>query len=125
MEDDEGERLGERLFADFAAAMMASDKRELRSMLGDSFTLTHITGYLQPAGEWLREIDEGQFIYHGISVRDRRVRLSGDTAEVIARTLTDAKVYGSRHVWQLQLTLHFSKKGGRWRADRAFATLWH
>lgn len=125
MKDDEGERLGERLFADFAAAMMASDKRALRSMLADSFTLTHITGYLQPAEEWLREIDEGQFIYHGISVKDRRVRITSDSAEVIARTLTDAKVYGSRHVWPLQLTVHFSKKGDGWQADRAFATLWH
>ncbi|KUN59168.1 hypothetical protein AQJ46_40560 [Streptomyces canus] len=38
----------------------------LDNLLADGCTLTHITGYVQPKGEWLSQMRAGQFLYHGI-----------------------------------------------------------
>lgn len=50
----------------YYAAMIAGDIDALVIMLDDHFTLTHITGYIQPKTEWLTQMQEGQFIYYQI-----------------------------------------------------------
>ena len=111
-------------FADFTGAMQAGDTDELRRLIGDVFTLTHITGYVQPGDEWLAEMRQGQFVYHHIDVRDLRLSMEGDKVRLSARTLTDARVYDGRNEWRLDLALVYARHGDHWVAERATATLW-
>lgn len=112
-------------FADFTAAMQAGDTEALLRLTGAAFTLTHITGYVQPGEEWLAQMRQGQFVYHSIDVRDLRVMMNDESAHLIARTLTDARVYGGRNEWRLQLALDYIRLGDRWIAEHAIATLWN
>jgi hypothetical protein len=43
-------------------AMVAGDTDALSALLADGFTLTHMTGYVQPATEWLTQMDEGRCV---------------------------------------------------------------
>ena len=105
--------------------MQAGDTDALRRLIGDGFTLTHITGLNQPGDEWLTEMRQGQFVYHRIDVRDLRLSMDGDKVRLIARTLTDARVYGGRNEWRLQLALDYARRSDLWIAERAVATLWN
>lgn len=115
----------ETAFAAFAAAMQAGDNDRLRGLVGAGFTLTHITGYIQPGNEWLAQMRQGQFVYYQVDVQDLCVTVDDARAHLVARTLTDARVYGSRHEWRLQLALDYALRGNRWLAKRAVATLWN
>lgn len=111
-------------FAAFLQAMQAGDTERLRDLVSGGFTLTHITGFLQPGQEWMAEMRRGQFVYHRITVNALGVNLARDAATVEARTLTDARVYASRNEWQLHLALDYALRDGRWIAGRAVASLW-
>lgn len=115
----------EAAFAAFAAAMQEGDTDQLRRLTCDGFTLAHITGYVQPGDDWLAEMRQGQFLYHRIDVQDLRVTVDGASAHLVARTLTDARVYDSRHEWRLQLELDYARQGNLRRAEGAVATLWN
>jgi hypothetical protein len=122
---DRTEQSVEQAFAAFVEAMQAGEPDTLRRLIGQGFTLTHITGYVQPGDEWLTEMQQGQFVYHRITVQNISAIVNGDTARLVARTLTDARVYGSRNVWRLQLALDCARRGDLWTAERAVATLWN
>lgn len=111
-------------FLEFAAAMQAGDIARLRGHIDPSFTLTHITGYVQPGSEWLAEMGQGQFVYYRVRLHTLMATPGGDTARVVARTHTDARVYGQRNDWPLQLTMDYARRAGRWVALRAVASLW-
>lgn len=115
----------EQAFSTFVDAMQAGDPDALRNLIGDGFTLTHITDYVQPGDEWLAEMRQGKFVYHRITVQDIRVAVTGDTARLVARTLTDARVYGGRNEWRLQLALDYAWRSDRWIAERAVASIWN
>ncbi|MER6958049.1 nuclear transport factor 2 family protein [Streptomyces sp. NPDC000618] len=76
-------------------AMVEADTQPLDDLLDDGFTLTHMTGYVQPKAEWLAEMKAGQFVYHSIDEVDTALDLDGGTARLAVRTMTDATVYGS------------------------------
>jgi Domain of unknown function (DUF4440) len=76
-------------------AMHHGDTATLDELLDEAFTLIHITGYVQPKAEWLAEIRAGQFAYHAIRQYDLTVDHNGNTARLVARTVTDATVTGT------------------------------
>jgi Domain of unknown function (DUF4440) len=105
-------------------AMVDGDTDTLDELLADGFTLTHMTGYMQPKEEWLAEMRAGLFRYHHIDEGSTTVDLQADVARVVARTVTDATVYGTRAGWRLQLTLEYVKTGEQWIARQSVATTW-
>lgn len=111
-------------FAAFLQAMQEGDANRLHRLVVAGFTLTHITGYVQPGREWLAQMRKGQFVYHRITVQALSVEVTGDAATLEAQTLTDARVYGSRNEWPLLLTLDYTLRDGTWIAGRAVASLW-
>lgn len=104
-------------------AMGRGDTAALDGLLGDRFTLTHITGYRQPKAEWLTEMRAGQFRYHRIEQRTVSVSVAGDTATLLGRFVVDATVYGSRSRWRLQLAQTY-QRNGNWTATDSVATTW-
>jgi ketosteroid isomerase-like protein len=111
-------------FQEHLRAMTAGDTDALDSLLDRDFTLTHMTGYVQPKHEWLTEMDERLFVYHRIQERSTTVDVEGDTAHVVGRTVTDATVYGMRANWHLQLTVDYVRTDDGWTAVRSVATTW-
>jgi hypothetical protein len=109
-------------FSAFIRAMKDGDTAALQALTSTRFTLTHMTGYVQPLDEWLAEIDTGKFVYYSIETRGITVSETGD--QLVAQTLTDARVYGGRNTWKLQLAMVYARHEGRWIADRAVASIW-
>ena len=112
-------------FTTFAAAMQAGDIDALSKLVADGFSLTHITGYVQPGHEWVAQMRQGKFVYYRINIRDLNIQIDRGHAHLVAQTFTDARVYGNRNEWRLQLALEYARLEDRWIAKRAVATLWN
>ena len=105
-------------------AMQQGDITTLSELLHPDFTLTHITGYIQPKDEWLSQMQSGQFIYHHIDEKSISVDFHGDETRLVGRIVADATVYGSRAKWQLQFTQHLSRRKDTWIIHDGVATTW-
>ncbi|MFJ8716420.1 nuclear transport factor 2 family protein [Streptomyces violaceus] len=105
-------------------AMDEGDTKALDDLLDDSFTLTHMTGYVQPKAEWLAQIRQDRFVYHAIDEKKRTLDIDGDWARLVARTVTDATVYGTRADWRLKLATDYARQDDTWATVRTVATTW-
>ncbi|WP_343947399.1 nuclear transport factor 2 family protein [Rothia terrae] len=106
-------------------AMVTGDTEKIAEFITDDFVLVHITGYEQPGEEWLREMGQGQFIYHGAREQtEPTLTVSGNSAQLSSRIITDATVYGSRNNWHLAFTIDFVQQGGSWLLARNQARTW-
>ncbi|MEL4506072.1 nuclear transport factor 2 family protein [Luteococcus sp. H138] len=103
-------------------AMVAADTTRLDALLDESFTLTHMTGLVQPKRDWLAAIASGQMRYHATQEASVRVKVSGEQAQLVGQNHTDATIYGSHAVWPLQLTIDYAERGRQWIALNAVAT---
>ena len=98
-------------------AMVSKDADTLREVLSEDMRLYHMTGMRQTREEFIAEILDGTLDYRGIDVVSIDIKTDGDRAEVRARTMTDAAVYGgSRHTWRLRMDSVMRKEDGMWRA---------
>ena len=114
----------EELHAALFEAMVAGDVAELNAILGDEFTLTHMTGYVQSRTEWLYDIETGQMRYHRVETVEAKVSTQGTLPELAARTLTDATIWGSRNTWRLTLRSWFEPRDDGWVIARTVASTW-
>lgn len=112
-------------------AMLAADTSALRTMLDDGFTLTHITGVVQPRAEWLADIDKRRMAYHSARAVSIEARPStpngpngprGAAATAVARHVVEATIYGGRGTWNLQLAADLVRRDQRWLITRMVAT---
>jgi hypothetical protein len=94
----------------------------LDELLDASYTLEHITGYVQPKREWLEDIESGRMRYHSEQERSTSVDVAGDTAVVVGRSVVDATIGGGRGTWKLQLTTEYLRDSDRWVGMRTVAT---
>ncbi|WP_369230434.1 nuclear transport factor 2 family protein [Streptomyces sp. R21] len=108
----------------YLEAMREGDTSVLDGLLDDSFTLTHMAGYVQPKAEWLAEMRQGRFVYHTIEEKSTTIDVDGHTARLVVRTVTDATVYGTRWDWRLQLATDYARRGDTWGVLRTVATTW-
>lgn len=97
-------------------AMLDGRVAELDALLAGEFTLTHMTGYRQPKGEWLEAVRSGQMRYHAAEKRSVDVQVTGDTAVLVGRSVVTATIYGARGTWNLQLTTRYRRQDDRWIA---------
>jgi hypothetical protein len=105
-------------------AMVGADIDELRGLLGEDFTLTHMTGYLQPKAEWLDDIATGQMTYHSIRNVDINTDVRGDEVTLTARSHTHATIWGATGTWPLQLEIAYTHTPTGWVAARTVASTW-
>ncbi|QNV37842.1 nuclear transport factor 2 family protein [Rothia terrae] len=113
------------VYREYLDAMVAGGTEKIAEFITDDFVLVHITGYEQPGEEWLREMGQGQFIYHGAREQtEPTLTVSGNSAQLSSRIITDATVYGSRNNWHLAFTIDFVQQGGNWLLARNQARTW-
>lgn len=77
-------------------------------------SLTHITGYVQPLEEWLAAIAFGDMTYYGAVEVSLILEVGDRTARATLRQHLDARIWGSRSVWPLELTYQLLKIHGNW-----------
>ena len=105
-------------------AMVLADIAVLDELLADEFTLTHMTGYVQQKREWLADIANGEMRYHRMDDVGMTVESDTGRSVLIARTLTEATIWGNHGTWRLQLRLDYERRDGTWMALRSVASTW-
>jgi hypothetical protein len=106
----------------YHSAMVAGDTSQLRGLTDPGFTLTHITGYVQPREEWLDVVDRGTFDYHRITLQPSTpdISISGAVARVRGRGIFDATIYGMHRPWRLAFDMTLERvQGDAWTIKRA------
>lgn len=112
-----------QLYRNYNLAMAADDVTVLDKLLAPNFTLTHMTGYVQPRAEWLGEMQRGTMHYYS-SVEDHvtMVELAAGW-QVTGQNRVVASIHGSqRHEWPLNTVLTVHRQAGQWQIMRAVVT---
>lgn len=86
----------------------------LNTILDPDFHLVHMTGYNQSKDEWLSQVTDGQMRYFGDTEERVIVKVDGDKATLQLRNKVDARIYGNRRVWNLELNFDMEKRNGQW-----------
>jgi hypothetical protein len=94
--------------------MIEMNTIEMNKILDANFTLTHMTGYVQPKDEWFDEIKNERMKYYAYKEVKTSVKIDGDKANFVGQNLIDARIWGSRNTWRLQQTMHLEKRTGKW-----------
>ncbi|MFC4069057.1 nuclear transport factor 2 family protein [Actinoplanes subglobosus] len=102
--------------------MLERDTALLDDLLAEDYTLTHMTGYVQPKREWLQQIDSGRMQYHCARPHSVTTQIDGDSAELVGREVVDATIWGGRGTWNLQLSTTYERRDDAWIAVRTVAT---
>ena len=102
-------------------AMLDRRVADLDALLASAFTLTHMTGYRQPKQEWLEAVRSGQMRYHAAEAKSVDVKVTGESAMVVGRSVVTATIYGAHGTWNLQLTTRYRRKDDRWIAVETIA----
>lgn len=102
------------LLQDYHRAMVEADTDKLAALVDRGFSLTHITGYVQPREEWFHVVRTGQFAYHQIDIDEVAVRLGTAVADLEGGGTFTATINGMHASWRLRFSLAFAYEGGRW-----------
>lgn len=94
--------------------MIAGDTAAMSKILDKNFTLTHITGYVQPKSEWFAEIERESMKYYSAKEVAHSIKINGDRAAFVQQNLLDARIWGTRNTWRLQQKMEIEKRDGKW-----------
>ena len=96
-------------------AMVAKDIDKLDRILADGMHLVHMTGYDQTKDEWFAQIRSEQMRYYSTKEENiKDIKIEGNKASFIGQSKVDARIYGSRYTWRLQVKNYFEKRNGEW-----------
>lgn len=102
------------LIRHFTQWMIDRNIAEMDKVIDTDFSLTHITGYVQPKNEWFAEIEKESMKYYSYKEVKTSVEVKGDKAVFTGQNLLDARIWGSRNTWRLQQTMQLEKRNGKW-----------
>ncbi|MFZ6724356.1 nuclear transport factor 2 family protein [Undibacterium sp. MH2W] len=105
----------------YHAVMVGASIDTLDVILDEGFTLTHITGYVQPREEWLDVVRCGDFNYHDIHIDESSlsVDISSISAKVKGRGIFYATINGLKRRWPLQFNIILLKQNEGWKLHSA------
>ncbi|MFC6259804.1 nuclear transport factor 2 family protein [Levilactobacillus fujinensis] len=111
------------LYRDYNDAMATDDTVALDRLLAPHFTLTHMTGEVQPRAEWLRELRLGTMHYFS-SVEDHVEMTATDAGwRVVGQNRVTASIRGgSKYTWPLNTVMIVEQSAGRWQIMSAVVT---
>ncbi len=95
-------------------AMIDRDIEALGSLMADDLVLVHITGRRQSKAEWLEEIRSENMRYYDIKRENFKIEINDNRAISTYVSVLDARIYGSRNVWRLNVTMYLEKRNGAW-----------
>lgn len=97
-----------------AELMIKRDTSEMEKILDEKYTLTHMTGYVQPKDEWFKEVLSERMKYYSAKEVSNIVHINVNKADVTMQNLVDARIWGSRNTWRLQQIIKLEKIKGKW-----------
>lgn len=97
-----------------AQLMIARDTIAMDKILDHQYTLTHMTGYVQPKAEWFDEVAKESMKYYSAKEVNHVVKINGNNADVTVQDLVDARICGTRNTWRLQQKMKLEKRNGKW-----------
>lgn len=113
----------EALYREYWHCMMEKDAEGLRAMMTADYTLLHMTGLQQSAGEFLRGLGSGTFNYYSAEHDSIEVSIHGDEANLVGKSRVLAAVYGGgRHLWRLRGDFRLRKERGVWKLESSRAS---
>ncbi|MGX7201752.1 DUF4440 domain-containing protein [Enterococcus plantarum] len=114
-----------RIYRQENQAMVEKDLPILKKILSDDMHLIHMTGYDQTKQEWLEQIESEQMRYF-LSEEEaiKEIQIEGNHASFIGQNKVDARIYGSRNTWNLEMKMIFEKKAGAWVIVRQEASMY-
>jgi hypothetical protein len=105
--------------------MIERDVKRLGALLDDSFVLVHMTGRRQGKAEFLRCVADGTLAYYDEVEESCPVRVRGDRAQLVGRSLVEASPFGSgRSTWRLQQEIDLVRREGTWLMTRSVASMY-
>lgn len=112
----------EEIYKKFYEYKINKNIKDLNEILDSNFTLTHMTGYKQNKDEWFSQIKDEQMKYYGYTIDNIDITLNKNTGQLIGRSKTDARIYGSRNKWNLQLIMRIKKIDDKWIISEAITS---
>lgn len=97
-----------------AQLMIARDTIAIDKIVDSGYTLTHMTGFVQPKFEWFKEVIAESMKYYSAQEVNHTVIIDANRAEVTVKNLVDARIWGSRHTWRLLQKMKLEKRDGKW-----------
>ncbi len=97
-----------------AELMIKRDTAAMNHILDEDYTLTHMTGYVQPKAEWFNEVTKERMKYYSAKEVLHSVKVNGNKATATMQDLVDARIWGSRNTWRLQQKMTLEKRNGKW-----------
>jgi ketosteroid isomerase-like protein len=110
------------IFQQIDEAMINKDTETLEKILDNDYVLVHITGYRQSRQEWFEQIENEEMKYFKTMPQRTTVTVEGNIATLICYTKIDARIYGFRNTWSMEIEMHFEKRGDNWFPVNAIAT---
>ncbi|CAJ1228110.1 nuclear transport factor 2 family protein [Lactiplantibacillus xiangfangensis] len=112
-----------KVYRNYNMALAADDVEQLDQLLAPQFTLTHMTGYVQPRAEWLGEIKQGQMAYFDSQEEHVTVDKLSDGWQVTGENRVTASIHGStRHAWPLKTVMSIQRLAGQLQITAAVVT---
>ncbi len=105
-----------------ADLMIKRDTASMNVILDKDYSLTHMTGYVQPKAEWFDEVMKESMKYYSAKEVNHTIKIDGNKATVVVQNMVDARIWGSRNNWRLQQTIQLEKRNGKWIILKSVAT---
>jgi hypothetical protein len=119
---DTGEAQVLAVVRQLAQLMINRDTASMNDILDEKYTLTHMTGYVQPKAEWFDEVIKESMKYYSAQEVKHSLTVNGNIATAIMQNLVDARIWGTRNNWRLQQTMQLEKRNGKWVILKSIAT---
>lgn len=103
--------------------MIERDTSAMNKILDNEYTLTHITGYVQPKAAWFEEVMKESMKYYSVKEVSINPTLNGNRATVRVDNLVDARIWGSRNTWRLRQQIALEKRNRNWIILRSVASI--
>ena len=115
-----------KLYRDYWQYMIEKNADGLRSLMGEDYTLRHMTGIEQSGEVFLRGLLDGTFNYRSAEHDSIEVTLCGDTARMTGKSRVTASVYGGGwHRWRLRGDFTLRKEKGVWKLTGSRASTYY
>lgn len=111
------------LYRAYNQAMAADDTVALDQLLAPSFTLTHMTGYVQPRAEWLKELRQGTMKYFASIEEHVDGQQTATGWHLVGQNRVTASIHGGgKYAWPLNTEMVIERVAGTWQIMSAVVT---
>ena len=104
------------LFQQFCNALLEKDVETLRTILHPDCIVIPLTGLKQTADTFISSVEKGIDLYTGCRFKSIDLRVIGNSAWAIAKTIMTAALYGGEsREWRFSFKITLRSAGSTWQ----------